>query len=72
MKVIYHRLAVRDACETLDHYEWEAGQALADRFFADLLATLAQALANLNHFPPLGETLRRANLTDPPITFSTR
>lgn len=69
MKVIYHRLAVRDVRETLDHYEYEAGQALADRFFADLLATLAKALANPNHFPPLGETLRRANLTDFPYHF---
>lgn len=62
MKVVYHRLAVRDVREILEHYENEAGPALADRFFADLLATLAKAFSNPGHFPPLGEALRRANL----------
>lgn len=59
MKVIYHRSAVRDVRQILDHYESEAGPQLADRFFNDLLATIAKALSNPRHFPPLGEVVRR-------------
>ncbi len=33
MKVIYHRSAVRDVRQILDHYESEAGPHLANRFF---------------------------------------
>lgn len=66
MKIIYHRLAVRDIRQILDHYENEAGSRLGDRFFNDLLATLDKALANPTHFPPFGETMRRANLEDFP------
>ena len=39
MRVVYHRLAVRDVRQILDHYEIEAGTQLADRFFNDLMAT---------------------------------
>jgi plasmid stabilization system protein ParE len=66
MKVIYHRLAVRDIRQILDYYENGAGPQLGDRFFKDLLATLDKALANPCHFPPFGETIRRANLADFP------
>jgi len=63
VKVTYHRLAVRDVREILDHYESEAGSALADRFFGALLATIGKALENPRHFPPLGEVVRRANIS---------
>ena len=66
MKVIYHRLAVRDVREILDHYQVEAGSQLADRFINEVLATVAKALANPKHFPPFGEVMRRANLADFP------
>lgn len=66
MKIIYHRLAVRDVREILDHYENEAGAKLGDRFFNDFLATVAKAVSNPAFFPPVGKTMRRANLTDFP------
>lgn len=69
MKVIYHRLAVRDVRQIVDYYESEAGPLLADRFFTDLLSTISKALADPRHFPPLGETIRRANLADFPFHF---
>ena len=62
MKVVYHRAAVRDVRQILDHYEAEAGVQLADRFFHELLETIAKALSNPRHFPPLGGSIRRANL----------
>jgi plasmid stabilization system protein ParE len=63
MKVVYHRLAVRDVRQILDYYEDEAGPRLADRFFGEVLSTVAKALSSPLHFPPLGEVMRRANLT---------
>ena len=67
MKLIYHRLAVRDVREVLDYYETEAGSPLADRFFGGLLAIIEKIQANPQYFPPLGDTgLRRANLTNFP------
>ena len=56
-------VAVRDVRLFLDYYESEAGTPLADRFFEDVLSTVAKALASPRHFPPLGEVMRRANLT---------
>ena len=69
MKAVYHRLAVRDARQILDYYETEAGALLSDRFFQDLLTSVSRALENPRHHPPIGETLRRANLTDFPYHF---
>ena len=69
MKIIYHRLAVRDVRQILEHYSAAAGPALADRFFAELLATLENALANPEHFPPVDGQVRRANLADFPYHF---
>ncbi len=69
MKAVYHRLAVRDVRQILDHYESEAGSSLADRFFSDFLSTVAKARDNPKHFPPLGEAVRRANLADFPYHF---
>jgi plasmid stabilization system protein ParE len=69
MKVIYHRSAVRDVRQILDHYESEAGSQLADRFFNDLLSCVAKALSNPRYFPPLGEFVRRANLPEFPYHF---
>ena len=69
MKAVYHRLAVRDVRNILDYYESEAGSPLADRFFSDFLLTVAKAQENPKHFPPLGEFVRRANLTDFPYHF---
>jgi plasmid stabilization system protein ParE len=69
MRIVYHRLAVRDVRQILDHYESEAGIALADRFFVELLATLEKALANPSHFPPLDGSVRRANLEGFPYHF---
>lgn len=66
MKAVYHRHAVRDLRQILDYYEVESGERLADRFFENLLATVAKALANPRYFPPLDETVRRANLRDFP------
>lgn len=59
MRASYHRLAVRDVRQILDHYETEAGKPLADRFFATLLAVIEKALENPRRFPPSGEILRR-------------
>jgi len=68
VKLIYHRLAVRDVREILDYYEGEAGTPLADRFFEDLMAVIGKLRENPRHFPPMGETgLRRANLADFPF-----
>ena len=68
MKLIYHRLAVRDVREVLDFYEGEAGSALADRFFENLMSIIGKLRENPRHFPPVGETgLRRANLADFPF-----
>ena len=69
MKISYHRLAARDVRQILDHYEAEAGPALADRFFGEFLATLEKALANPSHFPPMDGLVRRANLTGFPYHF---
>lgn len=69
MKVIYHRSAAADVRQIIDHYEVEAGPHLANRFFSALLSTVAKALANPRHFPPLSETVRRANLPDFPYHF---
>ena len=69
MKVVYHRLAVRDVRQILDYYESQAGSNLADRFFTDLLATIGKALENPRHFPPLSGSMRRANLPDFPYHF---
>jgi plasmid stabilization system protein ParE len=67
MKLIYHRLAVRDVQEVLDYYESEAGPQLADRFFSELLDTIGKIQTNPRHFPPVADTeLRRANLTSFP------
>jgi plasmid stabilization system protein ParE len=67
VKVIYHRLAVRDVHEVLDHYEAEAGRPLSDRFFKELLTIIGKIQSNPRHFPPLGDTgLRRANLMNFP------
>jgi plasmid stabilization system protein ParE len=65
----YHRLAVRDVREVLDHYEEVAGRHLADRFYVDLMATNERAVANPRGFPPLDEVFRRANLRDFPYHF---
>lgn len=62
MRASYHRLAVRDVRQILDHYESEAGSQLADRFFSTLLTAVEKALRNPRHFPPSGEVLRRVNL----------
>jgi len=69
MRITYHRLAVRDVRQILDHYEAEAGPVLADRFFAELPTTLERALANPSHFPPMDGLVRRANLPDFPYHF---
>ena len=69
MRLIYHRLAVRDVREILYYYEKEAGIRLADRFFDDLLETLDRVVANPRHFPPFGEVMRRANLRGFPYHF---
>jgi plasmid stabilization system protein ParE len=58
----YHRLAVRDVREILDHYEVEGGRALADRFFDELLAAIGKAVKNPRYFHPIDERFRRANL----------
>jgi plasmid stabilization system protein ParE len=63
MKLVYHRLAVRDVREVLDYYENEAGGHLADRFFDEFLAIIDKIRTNPRHYPPLSDTgLRRANL----------
>ena len=69
MKLVYHRLAVRDVREALDYYEREAGSHLADRFFREFLATIGRIQANPLQFPPVADNrLRRANLN----TFPSR
>lgn len=66
MKVIYHRLSIRDVRQILDHYETAGGSKLADRFFEDLIATISKASGNLKFFPPFGGSTRRANLSSFP------
>jgi plasmid stabilization system protein ParE len=69
MKAVYHRYAAKDVRGILDYYEAEAGGRLADRFFDDLLATVAKAAENPRHFPPLEGAVRRANLPCFPYHF---
>jgi len=69
MKVIYHRSAVRDVRQILDHYESEAGPQLTNRFFNELLEMISKALSSPRHFPPLGELVPRANLPGFPYHF---
>jgi plasmid stabilization system protein ParE len=59
MKAVYHRYAAKDVRGILDYHEAEAGGRLADRFFDDLLATVAKAAENPRHFPPLEGAVRR-------------
>jgi plasmid stabilization system protein ParE len=58
MKVFYYRSAVHDVRQIPEHYESEAGPKLADRFFSNLQETIAKALSNPRHFPPLGDPFR--------------
>lgn len=67
MKLVYHRLAVQDVHEVLDHYVSESGSHLADRFFESLLTVIEKIQANPHHFSYLGDTrLRRAQVTNFP------
>lgn len=45
MQVIYHRLFVRDLRVALDYYGLEGGSKLADRFFAEVEASVAKITA---------------------------
>jgi hypothetical protein len=49
-QVIYHRLIDRDIRCALDYYESEGGSRLADRFFADVQATVG-AIEQSNRIP---------------------
>jgi len=67
MKLIYHRLAVRDVREVLDYYQSESGQHLADRFYGEFVETIRKIQENPRHFPPVINTgLRRAHLNSFP------
>lgn len=67
MKVLYHRLAVRDVREVLDYYERKAGKHLADRFYNEFVEAVTKIQSNPKHFPPVAVTaFRRANLASFP------
>jgi plasmid stabilization system protein ParE len=67
MRLIYHRLAVREVREVLDYYESVADKQLADRFFEEFLEMIRQIQAHPRKFPPqVGTPLRRANLANFP------
>jgi plasmid stabilization system protein ParE len=59
----------RPGCQADPRPLCEASPQLADRFFKDLLGTISKALSNPLHFPPIHESLRRANLADFPYHF---
>ena len=68
-QVIYHRLIDRDIRCALDYYESEGGSRLADRFFADVQATVGAIEQNptSHHFSDGG--LRRISLSSFPYHF---
>lgn len=65
-RIIYHRLIRRDLQSALDYYEAEGTAKLADRFFADVEATIRSIEQNPlgHHFSDGG--LRRASLSSFP------
>jgi plasmid stabilization system protein ParE len=65
MKLIYHRLAVRDVREVVDYYESEAGTQLADRFFGKLLDAIGKIQS-----PALSATCRYQLPEGEPRQFS--
>lgn len=68
-RIIYHRLIHRDLRSALDYYEAEGAAKLADRFFADVEATIVAIEQNPtgHHFSDGG--LRRASLGSFPYHF---
>lgn len=51
MRLSYHPLVQRDVNEILDHYREVSGEALANRFFDDLQASLKTLVENPQAFP---------------------
>src|SRR6478735_3952299 len=68
-RIIYHRLVQRDLGSALDYYDAEGAAKLADRFFADVEATILTIEQNpaSHHFSDGG--LRRASLGSFPYHF---
>lgn len=64
MRLSYHPATQRDVNEILDYYRTEGGDALADRFYADLMARLDDVASRPERFAPyLGHAVfRRARL----------
>ena len=68
-RIIYHRLIQRDLRSALEYYEAEGTAKLADRFFADVEATIRDIERNPagHHFSDGG--LRKASLGSFPYHF---
>lgn len=62
MGLVFHRLVQHDLDAVLGYYEAEGGPPLADRFFGELEAMLAEIEAHPTQFHPAANGLRRANL----------
>ena len=62
--VIFHHLVQRDVSDILRYYTEEAGEHLADRFYAAFMNAVEEALESPRHFHPLNEFIRRARIPD--------
>ena len=69
MDVVFHRLIKKDLRSALAYYDSEGGQALGDRFFEDVEATVSRIRANPDRYHFVSEGLRRAQLTTVPYHF---
>ena len=66
MDLPFHRLVQQDLRTVLDYYRTVGGDALADRFFAELTALVKQVAAHPASFHPVSGGLRRANMASFP------
>lgn len=69
MRLILHRLVEKDLRLVLRYYEEEGGLTLADRFFTEADALIAEIAGHPTRFHPISQGLRRANLKMFPYHF---
>jgi plasmid stabilization system protein ParE len=69
MALIFHRLVLKDLRMVLEYYEAEGGAPLADRFFVELDALVAQIAREPGKFHQVASGLRRANMSRFPYHF---
>jgi hypothetical protein len=69
MALIFHRLVQKDLRTVLEYYETEGSTSLADRFFVELDAWVAQIACEPGKFHQVASGLRRANMLRFPYHF---